>query len=404
MSGEDAVQGFGEVVALGCGAVSAEVDVAVVDAAPVGPFPGLAIADEDGSLGGDESGGTGDEAVIGVRDGRQTIAVLGAMGFALRGGGGGIGVDEPEAYAARGVLAVEAGDFGSVAIGDGAVGAGEEKDDRVAVGVGEGVGQRVRGGEQQVEQEQHRGLIRFYPTGSDETVWKSGPLSGGRCYIVGLPPDAFKALLASSQAGKVEAWDGFLARFQELIVSTVIRTASKFAGANRAMVDDLVQDIYVKLCANNYQVLRRVRSDHPNGVYALVKAVAYTTTIDHLRTLRNPLRDESKTVSLDTLQQDLALEEAAESQLHRQMLFGRIDALLAGACPAESLERDRTAFWLYYRQGFTAKEIAGMPAMGLTVKGVESLLFRMVAVLRQELVPEAQKGFDPPSRPKGGEA
>lgn len=221
---------------------------------------------------------------------------------------------------------------------------------------------------------------------------------------MGLPPDAFIALLASSQAGKVEAWDGFLARFQELIVSTVIRTASRSVGTNRAMVDDLVQDVYVKLCADNFQVLRRVRSDHPNGVYALVKAVAYSTTIDHLRTLKNPLRDESKTVSLDALQQDLALGEGGESQLHRQMLFERIDAALSSTGPAESLERDRTVFWLYYRQGFTAKEISEMPAMGLTVKGVESLLFRMVAGVRRALGPEAEKGFDPPDRPRGGEA
>ncbi len=186
-------------------------------------------------------------------------------------------------------------------------------------------------------------------------------------------------------------------------MSTVIRTAAKSGGTNRAMVDDLVQDVYLKLCANNYQELRRVRSDHPNGVYALVKAVAYSTTVDHLRTLRNPLRDESKTVPLDALQQDLALAEGAESQLHRQVLFGRIDALLEGAGPAESLERDRSAFWLYYRQGFTAKEIADKPAMGLTVKGVESLLFRMVAALRRELAPQDQKGFDGPTRPKGGE-
>ena len=81
------------------------------------------------------------------------------------------------------------------------------------------------------------------------------------------------------------------------------------------------------------------------------------------------------------------------------MLFDRIDNLLANACPPESLTRDRTAFWLYYRQGFTAKEIAGMPAMNLTVKGVESLLFRLTAVLRARLAPPDQKGFPPAARP-----
>ena len=214
-----------------------------------------------------------------------------------------------------------------------------------------------------------------------------------------LPPDEFKALLASSQAGKTVAWDSFLARFHELIVNTVVRTAAPSGGPNRAMVDDLVQDIYLKLCANNFQILQRVRSDHPNGVYALVRAVAYSTTIDYLRSLRNPLNDSNKAVSLDSLQHDLALDpQPTESKLHRQMLFDRIDQVLPEACPPDSLERDRTAFWLYYRQGYTAGEIAALPAMKLTVKGVESLLYRLTSAVRARLNPK-EKGFGDTARP-----
>jgi RNA polymerase sigma-70 factor (ECF subfamily) len=166
------------------------------------------------------------------------------------------------------------------------------------------------------------------------------------------------------------------------------------------MMEDLVQDVYLKLCANNYQILRRVRSDHPNGVYALVRAVAYSTTIDHLRSLRKPVNDSNKTVSLEALQHDLAIDQPAESQLHLQMLFEKIDRLLAEACPPETLERDRIAFWLYYRQGFTAGEIAALPAVGLTVKGVESLLFRLTAALRVQLNPPGEKGLGGSPRPQ----
>lgn len=232
----------------------------------------------------------------------------------------------------------------------------------------------------------------------------STALARRRCYIYVLPPDEFKTLLASSQAGKIEAWDGFLARFHELIVSTVVRTLSTSSGPSRAMVEDLVQDIYLKLCANDGKILRHLRSDHPNGVYALVRAVAYSTTVDHLRTLRNPIKDARKAVSLDVLQHDLALAEPAESELHRRMLFERIDGLLAAACAPESRMRDRNVFWLYYRQGFTAKEIAALPAVGLTVKGVESLLYRLTATLRAELAPPEQKGFGESPRPSKGEA
>jgi RNA polymerase sigma-70 factor (ECF subfamily) len=48
-------------------------------------------------------------------------------------------------------------------------------------------------------------------------------------------------------------------------------------------------------------------------------------------------------------------------------------------------ERDRALFWLYYRQGFTAEEIAGLSATGLTPKGVESALRRVATWLRGEM-------------------
>ena len=210
-------------------------------------------------------------------------------------------------------------------------------------------------------------------------------------------------MLASSQAGKSDAWDSFLAQFHELIVATVVRTASASGIPGRADVEDLVQDVYLKLCANDFQILRRVRSDHPNGVYGLVRAVAHSTTIDYLRKLRNPVNDTRKVVSLEALAQDLALERPMESELHRRMLFERLDLMLAGMCPPETVTRDRNAFWLYYRQGFTAKEVAAMPAMGLTLKGVESLLFRLTAALRTQLTLEDQKGFSPAPRHSGGE-
>jgi len=36
--------------------------------------------------------------------------------------------------------------------------------------------------------------------------------------------------------------------------------------------------------------------------------------------------------------------------------------------------RDCAIFWLYYRQGLTAKAIAQLPDIGLTVKGVEKYI------------------------------
>jgi hypothetical protein len=42
-------------------------------------------------------------------------------------------------------------------------------------------------------------------------------------------------------------------------------------------------------------------------------------------------------------------------------------------------------FWLYYRAGCSAAEIAAVPGIDLTAKGVESLLLRMTRELRRRL-------------------
>jgi RNA polymerase sigma-70 factor (ECF subfamily) len=65
-------------------------------------------------------------------------------------------------------------------------------------------------------------------------------------------------------------------------------------------------------------------------------------------------------------------------------------------------ERDRTVFWLYYQQGFSAKAIAALPSIGLSEKGVESAILRLTREVRNRLATtrsEPSRGADPD--PKG---
>ena len=66
------------------------------------------------------------------------------------------------------------------------------------------------------------------------------------------------------------------------------------------------------------------------------------------------------------------------STIEQSILLRELDQHLASA----GTDRDRTIFWLYYRQGYTAKDIASMPGLGLTQKGVESCIYRLTQALR----------------------
>jgi RNA polymerase sigma-70 factor, ECF subfamily len=73
----------------------------------------------------------------------------------------------------------------------------------------------------------------------------------------------------------------------------------------------------------------------------------------------------------------------ALNHAERAVLVDQIDRQLRAVVPAPELQRARTVFWLYYRSGFTARAIAALPALDLTTKGVESLLFRLTGLVRK---------------------
>src|SRR5262249_8724648 len=51
-----------------------------------------------------------------------------------------------------------------------------------------------------------------------------------------------------------------------------------------------------------------------------------------------------------------------------------------------SQERDRMIFWFYFRQGMSTKEIASVPAIGLGIKGVGSVIERLKQCIREQII------------------
>jgi hypothetical protein len=61
-----------------------------------------------------------------------------------------------------------------------------------------------------------------------------------------------------------------------------------------------------------------------------------------------------------------------------------IKGILETIASSPTYERDVAIFWFFYEQGYTAKEISLLPAVGLTVKGVEAVLFRLARHVREK--------------------
>jgi RNA polymerase sigma-70 factor, ECF subfamily len=71
----------------------------------------------------------------------------------------------------------------------------------------------------------------------------------------------------------------------------------------------------------------------------------------------------------------------------RSLLLSEVDKALQAAGASE---RDRAIFWLYYRDGLTAAAIASLKSLGLSTKGVESLILRLTRSVKADLAENRQ--------------
>jgi RNA polymerase sigma-70 factor, ECF subfamily len=166
-----------------------------------------------------------------------------------------------------------------------------------------------------------------------------------------------------------EAWDGFLTRFNPWIVATVVRTIRRYGFDRAGLRDDLVQDVYVKFSANRAKVLREFKPLYPGAVFGYLRVIAANVVHDHFKSKMGKYSDQSP----------LPDNVAAPDETEWRLLLRDIDDLLKK--PPVSA-RDRQIFWLYYRQGMSAKEIAAISSLNLTIKGVESVIVRLNQLIR----------------------
>jgi RNA polymerase sigma-70 factor (ECF subfamily) len=180
-----------------------------------------------------------------------------------------------------------------------------------------------------------------------------------------------------------DGWNEFVCRFQPLIARVVHRSVCCRVGPKPDLVDDLVQETFLKLLTNNLKALRSFDFQHDNAFFGFLKVVASHVVEDHFRGSHSQKRgsgreeediDEFKTappVRLNSLQPaELAI------------LMAQIERCLAKLASEPNFTRDYAIFWLYYGQGLTAKAISKLPGITLSIKGVESTLLRLTRCVK----------------------
>lgn len=193
-----------------------------------------------------------------------------------------------------------------------------------------------------------------------------------------------KACAHSTQAAE---WDEFLQRCAPVASMVAARVARLWIGtATPSIVDDIVQEVFLKLCDQDRRILRDFSPRGEDSFLGLLRVIAASVANDYFRRQHSEKRGgKVVTVGLEDTPSPLSHPTRNEdAEMQRMLLFSELDSLLRSAS-GPTAERDRTIFWLYYLQGLTADEIAGLPFSELTAKGVESALRRVTTWIRREL-------------------
>ena len=204
-----------------------------------------------------------------------------------------------------------------------------------------------------------------------------------------------------------ETWQELVRRIHPVIASTILRTVARFGETSRNLAEDLVQETYVRICANGYRALREFHADAPELIFGYLKTVAFNVAMDHFRHRAAAKRGSASAESSIDAYLESAVPAAevggpTPASMERAILLNEIDRHLT---KAEVRPSERRIFWLYYRHGMTTRAIAALAGIGLTQKGVESAIHRLTDLVRSWMAGDsAATATDSPPRREGKKA
>lgn len=182
-----------------------------------------------------------------------------------------------------------------------------------------------------------------------------------------------------------EAWTEFVRRFQPLIAAAIAKGARRFGKVSNELVDDLVQEVFIKLCRDNFHPLRGVATTRDEeSLFGFLRVVAANVVDDHFRRATASKAGAAHAEQQEPIEVLPELDKRrASSAIERGVLLEEMDRRLKTLSHEPNFNRNRAIFWFYYKEGFTATEIAALPDIKLSVKGVQSTLLRLTRYIAQ---------------------
>jgi hypothetical protein len=176
-----------------------------------------------------------------------------------------------------------------------------------------------------------------------------------------------------------DAWLELMRRYHLLIVKVSSRTIRRWFKPTPSLLDDLFKDVLVKICTNEFRVLREIEWRHEGTLRGLLQVVSSTVAQDYLRWCLAQSRSLHLEQQLDEFLHDWRVK-STHSAVEHKILLRQIASRLAQLIPEPNRTRDIAMFLLYYGYRVTAAELARLYHLG--IKTVESKLLRLTRLAR----------------------
>jgi RNA polymerase sigma factor (sigma-70 family) len=194
-----------------------------------------------------------------------------------------------------------------------------------------------------------------------------------------------------------EAWDEFIDRYHRRIVVYATRAARATSGASQPVPDgraELVQEVYVRLLANDCRALQAWRGDSEQSLLSYLATIVHAVACDAVKRGRSRKR-AALVVSLDSGGPSEESAPAAylpapaaaspDYALGERLAPERLRRVLAAVERGPQAQRNCLVFMLHVLDGLTASEIARLPGIDMSLANVESTLRRTKERLRVAL-------------------
>lgn len=206
-------------------------------------------------------------------------------------------------------------------------------------------------------------------------------------------------ILAKSPRDRM-AWGEFYNRFHKHICLTINRELKRlhnYKGLNA--VEDLAQEVYAKLLANDCQALIDFNGQYENSIVSYLEIIAIRTVLeDYTRSKALKRSAAGREVPLDALQWNVRQERVVDlkeilrleswqdefllNELREEIKY-HLDKILG---PRRNKERDELIFKYYLYAGLEAEEIVALcHDVNITGKRVMNIICEIKNELRESL-------------------